>query len=104
MALQVCECCTREYKHAVTSHSTEEPGDYTADSGTIEFGIGDINKTHTVIINQDDICEIDPFESFFSNLALVSGVPVIDVIRPRAEVIIDDSMEPECGMEHHYYI
>ena len=50
---------------------------------------------HTVIINQDDECEVLPEnESFFSDLSLVSGVGVIIIQPPTAEVIID---EPECG-------
>ena len=56
-----------------------------------------MRETHTVIINQDDECETDPDENFFSNLVFDTGIQPITVIRPRAEVIIDDSNEPECG-------
>ena len=52
---------------------------------------------HIVNITDDDICENDPNESFFSNLVLGGGEQPIMVDPPRAEVIIDDSEEPECG-------
>ena len=52
---------------------------------------------HTILIGQDDICETDPDEFFFSNIIIVSGTQPIDVICPQATVIIDDSLEPECG-------
>ena len=73
------------------------PGDYGGVIGQlIQFNTGDTNHTHT-IIRQDDICETDPDEFFFSNIILVSGTQPIDVIHPQATVIIDDSLEPECG-------
>ena len=50
------------------------------------------------VINQDDECETDPDENFFSNLVFDSGIQPITVIRPRAEIIIDDSNEQECGI------
>ena len=52
---------------------------------------------HTITINQDENCENNPNEDFFSNLALASGMQPIMVIRERARVIIDDNMEPECS-------
>ena len=74
------------------------PGDYEGVIGQlIQFNTGDTNQTHTITIAQDDLCEIDPNEFFFSNITLVSGIQPIDVIRPQATVIIDDIMEPECG-------
>ena len=74
------------------------PGDFGGVIGQlIQFNTGDTNQTHTITIAQDLLCEIDPNEFFFSNITLVSGVQPIDVIRPLATVIIDDTMEPECG-------
>ena len=74
------------------------PGDYTAVvNQMLQFNVGDVRVTHTITINQDDECENPPNESFFSDLALVSGVQPINLIRPRAEVIIDDNLEPECS-------
>ena len=46
-------------------------------------------KTHTITINQDDICE-DTNELFYSTISLESGTSEV-------MVIIDDSMEVECG-------
>ena len=48
---------------------------------------------HTITINQDENCENNPNEDFFSNLALASGMQPITVIRERARVIIDDNMD-----------
>ena len=66
-------------------------------NGILTFNQGDERVTHTIIINQDDICENDPYEDFFSNLTLNSGIQPITVIRPRAKVIINDTLEPECS-------
>ena len=77
------------------------PGDYGAVTNQIiTFAEGQMRATHTIIINQDDDCENDPNENFFSNISLNSGQQPISVIRPRAEVIIDDSAEPECRKCH----
>ena len=74
------------------------PGDYGSVIGQlIQFNTGDTKQMHTIIISQDDICETDPDEFFFSNIALVSGTPPIDVIHPQATAFINDSLEPECG-------
>ena len=74
------------------------PGDYGGVIGQlIQFNTGDTKRMHTILIEQDDICETDPDEFFFSNIILVSGTQPIDVIRPQATVFIDDSLEPECG-------
>ena len=71
--------------------------DYQAVSGEIvQFNVGDTYRTHTIIINDDDECENNPNEFFFSNIALNSGVQPIHVINPQATVTIDDSRESEC--------
>ena len=81
---------------------TVAPGDYGAVTNEIiTFVEGQMRATHTIIINQDDDCENDPNENFFSNISLNSGQQqLISVIRPRAEVIIDDTDEPECRKCH----
>ena len=66
----------------------------------IQFNTGDINQIHRIDITQDDLCEIDPIELFFSNIVLDSGVQPIEVIRPQATVFINDTLEPECGKGH----
>ena len=72
------------------------PSDYGSVSGQlIQFNTGDTDQTHTITIAQNDLCENDPNEYFFSNITLVSG---IDVIQPLATVFIDDTRESECGM------
>ena len=74
------------------------PDDYGGVIGQlIQFNTGDTKQMHTIIIRQDDICEMDPDEFFFSNIILVSGTQPVDVICPQATVFIDDSLEPECG-------
>ena len=79
----------------------ESPDDYVGGSGQIiQFNTGDTNQTHIIIITQDQICEIDPNEYFFSNIILVSGVQPIQVAQPQTNVTIDDSLEPDCGEGH----
>ena len=53
-------------------------------------------KIHTITIKQDMICE-DANEFFYSTISLESGTSQITVIQPQVMVIIDDSMEVECG-------
>ena len=79
----------------------ESPDDYVGGSGQIiQFITGDISHTHTITITQNHFCEIDPNEYFFSNIVLVSGVQPIQVIKPQANITINDSLEPECGEGH----
>ena len=74
------------------------PDDYEAVAGSvIQFNVGDVRVTYTIRINQDQICETDPDEFFFSNIALNSGVQPIFVIQPTTEITIDDSAEAECS-------
>ena len=73
------------------------PDDYQSVSGQIiQFNTGDSSKTHIININNDQLCE-GYLEEFFSNITLMSGVPPIEVIVPRAMVAIYDFFEPECG-------
>ena len=74
------------------------PDDYTAvASDVIQFNVGDIRVTHTIRINQDQICETYPDEAFFSDIVLINGVQPIFMIRETATIIIDDSAEQECS-------
>ena len=83
------------YDHNVTAVS---PDDYGGVSGQIiEFNTGDINQIHRINITQDEDCEDDPTEYFFSTLSLMSGVQPIEVIRPNATIFINDTLEPECS-------
>ena len=60
-----------------------------------------MTQIHTILLNDDIVCENSPNEIFFSTIALDSGIPSITVTVPRATVIIDDTVEEECGM---YYL
>ena len=78
------------------------PDDYTGVSNEIvSFATGDINQTHTITINQDDICAMFGTEQFFSTITGSSGVGIIEVIHPESTVIIDDLMELECKCIEH---
>ena len=82
----------------ITTPHPVSPDDYDGViNGILTFNQGDVRVNHTIFINQDDICENDPYEDFFSNLALDSGIQPITVIRQRAQIIIDDTLEPECS-------
>ena len=70
----------------------------------IQFNTGDTAKTHTIFIEQDQICETDSNEYFSSNIVLVNGVQPIQVIRPQATITIDDTSEPECGKDRQLFI
>ena len=70
----------------------------------IQFNTGDTTKTHTIFIEQDQLCETDPIEFFFSNIVLDSGVKQIQVIRPQATITILDTSEPECGKDRQLFI
>ena len=47
-------------------------------------------------IIDDEICEMEPDEHFFSCLSFVGGVLPIAVNPDSAQVIIDDRSEPDC--------
>ena len=74
--------------------------DYEAVIGDIiQFNTGDVTQTHTITINQDEECEKNPNENFFSNIVLNDrSIPDITVTEPQATVTIDDAAEPQCGI------
>ena len=73
------------------------PGDYDAVvNKIIEIDTGDVCVMQRITINQDEFRETDPNEFFFSDIEFNSGIQPINVIRPTANITIDDS-EPECG-------
>ena len=72
--------------------------DYTAAvDEPLVFTQGQRSACHRVMITQDDICEINQIEDFFSNIAYVSGIIPSVINLPRTHVIINDTNEPECG-------
>ena len=82
-------------KHTVVAGGPDM--DYDSVNGEIvQFAMGDTFQTHTIIINDDDVCENNPNEFFISNISLSTGVQPIFVIQPQATVTIDDAAEPEC--------
>ena len=79
-------------------HTAVADRDYVPVFGQIiQFNTGDTTQSHIILINDDDECEKDPNENFFSIIALNSGIPDITVTVPRAIVTINDTAEPECG-------
>ena len=62
----------------------------------LSFSRGDTQVCYLIFIGNDNDCESDPNEFFFTELAYVSGVQPITIAPHTAQVIIDDSAEPEC--------
>ena len=71
--------------------------DYVGQTANLAFAYRDSRRCHTVNILQDSVCEHPNLEDFFANLTYVSGLQIINIVRDRTRVPIDDSSEPECG-------
>ena len=77
------------------------PDDYeSVINEVLDFIVGQDRVCHNIGITDDDICEN---EYFFSNLELGGGEQPIDVDPEQAQVIIDDTDEPECGEVTNVY-
>ena len=63
----------------------------------LDFAMGDERACHSVNVTDDDICEDDPNENFFSSLEFGGGEQPITVDPSLTEIIIDDTNQPECG-------
>ena len=63
----------------------------------LDFVVGQDRVCHNIGITDDNICEINLNEIFFSNLELDSRGRRIDLDPERAQIIIDDANELECG-------
>ena len=97
--VEICTCLIHIYMRYC--YRTVSPDDYEAVvNELIQFNVGDVRVNHTIIINQDEICENDPDEFFFSDITFNSGMQPINVIRETATITIDDSIEPECSKSH----
>jgi len=59
------------------------------------FNHNDTRVCHTIDILQDTICENDSIELFISGLANVRDVQIY-IDPSTAQVVIDDTAEPEC--------
>ena len=78
--------------------TTAPQGDYIeVNHMRLDFTVGQERVCHIVEIIDDDICETDPMEDFFSNLVLGGGDQPISVNSSQTRVVIDDSNETECG-------
>ena len=74
----------------------------------LRFTTGDGRQCHSVPIVDNEICA-DELKYFFSNLALVSGIPRITVAPERAQINIDDSDDcgkcvSECGSKDDLHV
>ena len=63
----------------------------------LDFASGDERACHNVSIIDNDICEDNPNENFFSSLEFGGGEQPITIDPAQTEVIIDDTNQPECG-------
>ena len=76
--------------YCISIHTVASDGDYTAVNGEIvQFNEGDVTQIHTIVINCDLECENDTSKTFFSSIALHSGVPVINVTESLTTIFID---------------
>ena len=74
------------------------PDDYGAVTNVrLDFVVGQTRSCHIVNINDDNICENDPNEHFFSDVVLSGSVLPIIVEPPQTQVIINDTNEPDFG-------
>lgn len=67
------------------------------DDQLIQFDRGSTVKTHDIIIRDDNKCEKDINETFFSNMEVFGDSSFINVSVPETAITIDDSNEGECG-------
>ena len=100
MALQVCisnYTQQLQIEHLCLFNAAMANVDYVPVTGDIiQFSRGDVTQTYTITINDDDECEDEPNESFFSNIALDGGID-INITIDQAVITINDTAEPECG-------
>ena len=97
MAQQVLVERALDVLHVSFTTTTVAGVDYLAVTGEeLVFNPCDARVCSTIHILQDSISEHDPNEDFFMDLAYVSGVQPIIITQPMAQVVIDDSDEPEC--------
>jgi Calx-beta domain len=72
-----------------TAHS---PGDYTAQSSTLSFAPGEVDKT--VLVNITDDAVVEPTETFNVNLANATGGATIDTPTAPVTILDDDAVVP----------
>ena len=63
----------------------------------IQFNVGDRIQTHTIVINDDSLCENET-ETLFSTISVDNSTEqFVNITQPQAAIVIDDSEEAECG-------
>ena len=68
---------------------------------TLHFTETDQIQCFNVTLYDDDICEYNSDEYFRMQIVVVDGSSAVDIDQEygHAIVYIDDSLEPECGMQ-----
>ena len=72
-------------------------GDYETERGVIQFERGDVVRTHTILINDDNVCEKHLNKHFSSHIRLHSSTLDINVTVAQVKIIVNDTEEKECG-------
>ena len=99
-ASKCCNFWSEDISSVSLSYTAVVDNDYVPVSGQIiQFNRGDVTQNHTITINDDDECERDQNENFFSKVSLNSGIPNITVTLPQATVTIGDTAELDCGKQ-----
>ena len=80
--------------HATTDGGATTPGDYTATSGTLTFGVGASSMPVTVLVNGDTTDELN--ETFLVNLSNAVGLTITDG-QGQGTIIDDDGPSISIG-------
>ena len=86
--------------YATSDDTAEEPGDYTAASGTLTFTPGDVSETFDVTINDDTLAEDDETVTLDLSNANNANTGVND---PATLTILDDDPKPTVDFESATY-
>lgn len=77
---------------ATADGTAHAPGDYTAQSSTLSFAPGEVDKTVLVNITDDTI--VEPSETFNVNLSNATGGATIDTPTAPVTILDDDAVVP----------
>ena len=61
------------------------------------FSVGDSRACRNISIHDDNVCEDDPNEIIVLHLVVSGSTPNISIDPATAEVVIDDTNEPDCS-------
>ena len=99
----MCEVLQSVVNKAYFSVPSVSDVDYVSVSDVeLLFGVGDQRVCHDIEIIDDNICEPEPFEDFFVNLELTSGVMPILIDQARKRVVINETNATECSKLHSF--